>query len=142
MPKEQKEGCIFCRIVKGEIPCQKVYEDNEILSFLDIGPVNPGHVLVVPKKHFATLLDLPDTLSAPMLAICKKIAVAQIKALGSQGFNLGINNFPASGQVIPHVHFHVMPRYPNDGLKLWPNKKYEKQSEAEEIAKKLRENLK
>ena len=111
--------CIFCKIVKGEIPSHKVYEDNYVLAFLDIHPVNPGHTLVIPKEHHTDLLDTPPDLLAKLLQTIVKIAPVITKAVGAAGFNLGVNNGAAAGQIIFHTHFHIMPRFSSDGHKLW-----------------------
>jgi histidine triad (HIT) family protein len=130
------EECIFCKIIKGEIPCSKVYEDDKVIAFLDIGPVNKGHALVVPKEHHKDLLDTPNELLADTIKAVKKIAKAVLKATGTEGFNIGVNNGKIAGQVVMHLHFHIMPRLENDGLKLWPQGKYS-EGEIDEIARKI-----
>lgn len=132
--------CIFCKIIKGEIPTDKVYEDKAALAFLDISPVNKGHVLVIPKQHFETLLDLPDKVLHQTMKIVKKTAKAVMLALNADGFNISMNNFGAAGQIVSHVHFHVIPRFSKDGLKHWPGKEY-KGNESKEIAKKISSKL-
>lgn len=108
--------CIFCRIIQGEIPCAKVYEDDFVLSFLDINPINTGHTLVVPKKHCATLFEIsPEELQACMLA-AQRLAKAVFNAVGATGLNLLQNNFRSAGQLIDHVHFHLIPRNEEDGF--------------------------
>ena len=117
--------CIFCKIVRGEIPCAKVYEDNLVLSFLDINPINPGHTLVLPKAHYASLLDVdPEALKACVVA-AKKISTAVYQGIKADGLNFLQNNFRAAGQLIDHVHFHLIPRYEGDGfMTTWPGKPY------------------
>ena len=117
--------CIFCKIAKGEIPCAKVYEDDMVLSFLDINPINPGHTLVLPKSHYRTLFEVdPETLEACILA-SQKISEAVYKGVKAAGLNFLQNNFRAAGQLIEHVHFHLIPRFENDGfLTSWPGKEY------------------
>jgi histidine triad (HIT) family protein len=117
-------GCIFCKIVKGEIPSEKIYEDSEVLAFLDIFPVNKGHALVIPKKHYETIMDLPDELLAKVAVAVKKVSAAVKKATNAEGISIGQSNHPEAGQAIPHVHFHVMPRYANDGFRHWKQGKY------------------
>ncbi len=134
-------NCIFCRIVKGEIPAAKVYENHRYIAFLDITPVNPGHVLVIPKEHYEDLMKTPDSILDGMLNDAKKIAAAVLKAVGAEGFNLGINIGPVSGQVVPHLHIHIMPRFPGDGYALWHGKPY-KEGEMQNVAEKIRQNLK
>ncbi len=113
--------CIFCKIIRKEIPSENfVYENDKIVAFLDIAPSSPGHTLVVPKAHYADLLETPDDVLADIMSRTKKIAVAIMKAVSAQGFNTICNTKPAAGQVIFHTHFHIIPRFPNDGLKHWP----------------------
>ena len=120
----EHSDCIFCRIVQGEIPCAKVYEDAHILAFLDLGPVREGHVLVIPKEHHANLLETPDILAPAIFAALRKVGRAVMKAMGATGFNVLQNNFPASGQAVFHVHWHIIPRTDGDGLTLWPQGSY------------------
>ncbi len=132
--------CIFCKIVKGEIPSYKVYEDDKALAFLDIGPVNKGHTLIIPKEHHETVLDMPDELLAHISIITKKIAKGVMQGMEVKGFNIVQNNFKVSGQIIPHYHIHIIPRLEDDGLKTWPQGEY-KENEAEEIVKKIKNSI-
>ncbi|MCC8193503.1 MAG: HIT family protein [Deltaproteobacteria bacterium] len=116
------ESCIFCRIAKGELPSIKIYEDDDILAFLDINPVSSGHTLVIPKGHYETLLDIPDALGAKMTPALARIGRAIMTATKADGFNCLQNNFAASGQIVFHSHWHVIPRFDGDGLKQWPHK--------------------
>lgn len=135
--------CIFCRIHKGEIPAQKVYEDARCFAILDINPVASGHVLVLPKDHHETWTDLPPDLAADLSKASQKIAVAVKKATGSEGFNLLMNNHRCSGQAIFHAHFHVIPRKTNDGIKFnWMTKPYASPAEQEKVAGQIRDALK
>lgn len=129
--------CVFCKIIKGEIPCNSVYEDDMVLAFLDIKPVNPGHVLVIPKKHFANLEEIDDNYLQAVIMVVKKIAKQLKDKLNILGYNLIMNNDPVAGQEIPHLHFHIIPRQENDNLKLFSGRDY-KEGEVEEIIKKLR----
>jgi len=129
--------CIFCKIIAGEIPSFKVYEDNNVLAFLDINPVNPGHTLVVPKKHFANIEEADEETLCRLIKILKKVGLSLKKNLAAPGYNVQVNNDPASGQIVPHLHFHVTPRILGDGLALWPQKKY-KENEAEEVLNKIK----
>ena len=124
------------KIINGEIPCSKVYEDNKVIAFLDIAPVNKGHTLVLPKEHHKDITDTPADILAEVMKVVKKVAKAVMKVTGAEGFNLGVNNGKVAGQLVMHLHFHIMPRFENDGLKLWEGKKYEGKEE-EEIAKKI-----
>jgi len=116
--------CIFCRIAAGEAPAAPVLETPLILAFLDIAPVNYGHTLVIPKAHHQNLLDLPDALWTEMGRVCRRVAQALRATLYAQGFNIGMNNFEAAGQVVFHAHIHVIPRYYSDGLQLFPQESY------------------
>lgn len=109
------EECLFCKIVMGEIPSDKVYEDSEVIAFLDINPRNPGHTLVVPKKHYETILEMPENEAAELFKTVKKMAVAVKKGMKADGISIGQSNERAAGQVIPHVHFHVIPRFLSEG---------------------------
>lgn len=129
-------SCIFCKIIKKEIPRYKIYEDKDVLAFLDINPVNPGHTLVISKKHFANFEEIPDEELCKIIKVVKKIGKTIIKSLEVKGYNVQVNNNPIAGQVVPHIHFHIIPRIENDGLQLWPQGKYEK-GEAEEVMKKM-----
>ncbi len=106
--------CIFCKIVNREIPCEKVYEDDSVVAFLDIFPAAPGHILIVPKSHFDTMINTPDHLLAHLVTVSKKAACALMRGLGAQGVNLLQNNGEVAGQIVPHVHFHVVPRFRDD----------------------------
>ncbi len=116
--------CIFCKIVKGEIPCNKVYEDDNVLVLLDIAPVNKGHCLVIPKEHHVDIFETPDELLAEMAKVVKKTAIAVKEGVGVEGVNVKINNGKVAGQVVFHHHIHVIPRFEGDGLNLWSGKSY------------------
>ncbi len=133
--------CIFCKIIKGDIPSSKIYEDDKVIAFLDIAPANKGHALVVPKEHYETLLDLPDELRSHMMSVVKDIARAQSSSLGNQGFNVLINNYKEAGQVVPHVHFHVIPRFGKEAMCLnWKPQKY-RGKELDEFKDKIKKFL-
>jgi len=129
--------CIFCKIVAGEIPSYRIYEDKETLAFLDVGPVNYGHTLVIPKKHVENLETIDEETLGKVVMTVKKVGRSIKTGLGAKGYNIGLNNDQVAGQIIPHLHFHVMPRTEGDGLKLWPQGKYG-EGEAEEAMKKLK----
>ncbi len=133
--------CLFCKIITKEIPSTSVYEDEDVYAFLDIHPNNPGHALVVPKKHCQGFLDCdPSTVTKWILAT-QKIAQAMSKGLALEGLNLQQNEGEVAGQIIRHLHIHIIPRYANDKLKHWPGKAYATPQEAEMIAKKIREGM-
>ncbi len=117
--------CVFCKIVAGEIPSARVLEADAAVAFLDIHPVNHGHVLLVPKEHHATLADLPDEAAAETAALLPRLARAVIKATGAEGLNLIVNNGRCAGQTIDHVHWHLIPRFGDDAVNWpWPHTQY------------------
>ena len=132
--------CIFCKIVNGEIPSEKLYDDENVFAFLDIAPVNKGHALVIPKKHYETIFDVPDDELQKLAVAVKKVASAVKKAVNAEGVSIAMSNYKAAGQVVPHAHFHIMPRFENDGLKLWPQGKYE-EGEMKQFGEKIRKTL-
>ena len=132
--------CIFCKIAAGEIPCDKVYENEKTFAFLDLNPVNKGHLLVIPKEHHANLLEMPDALLGEISKTTKKVAKAMLRVTKADGFNVVQNNEPAAGQTVFHFHKHIIPRLKDDGLKPWPAKSYE-EGESEKIADKIRSIL-
>ena len=120
-----EDKCIFCKIVKGDIPCAKVFEDDKILSFLDIAPANKGHALIITREHYETLLDMPDDVLDDMMVQARKVARAMSSALGNEGFNILMNNKEVAGQLVPHAHIHIIRRFAGDGISLnWRPKKY------------------
>ncbi|MBU0662841.1 MAG: HIT family protein [Candidatus Diapherotrites archaeon] len=136
---EEKE-CIFCKIIEGEIPSDKIYEDEQTFAFLDIAPTTKGHALIVAKNHAENIEAVSEDDLCAMAATVKKIGKAIMDALGVEGYNVIINNRKAAGQVVPHVHFHIIPRYPDDGLKLWAQGKYAG-NEGAEHAEKIKKAL-
>lgn len=128
---------IFLKIINREIPAHIVYEDDLVIAFLDIMPVNKGHTLVVPKKHFVNILDGDPDILAHMIKTAQKIAQAQVKELGAEGFNLVVNNGVAGGQEVMHAHFHVVPRYTNDNAYPKPSHVECSKEEFVEIKEKL-----
>jgi histidine triad (HIT) family protein len=130
------DTCIFCKIVKGEIPSTKLYEDDQVLSFLDIAPVNIGHALVIPKEHFENILETPEDIMAHMMRVVKKISHG-LEALNPDGININMNNKSAAGQVVFHSHIHVIPRYTGDGFGMWHGKRGYKDGEKDEVAEKI-----
>ncbi len=109
------EECVFCGIGAGKIPSKKVYEDSNSVAFLDINPRNPGHTLVIPKKHATTLSDMSPKDAGTLFSSVQKVAVAVKEATKADGISIVQNNGKAAGQVVPHVHFHVIPRFETEG---------------------------
>ena len=111
--------CIFCQIVSGQIPSSKVYEDEEVLAFLDITQVTKGHTLVIPKKHYRNMLEMDAEAASSLFARVPKIAQQMREKLGASGVNIINNNEEAAGQTVFHTHVHLLPRFDaTDGLKL------------------------
>ncbi len=125
------DTCIFCKIVSGEIPSNKIYEDDKVVAFLDIAPVNKGHSLVISKGHYIDIHETPEETIADMMKVAKKISKGIKESVGADGINIHMNNEKASGQVIFHAHIHVIPRHTDDGLPNWPTKKYSEEEFAE-----------
>lgn len=133
---------VFEKIVGREIPAEIVYEDDRMLAFMDIGPIIKGHVLVIPKIPYNCITDAPDDVVAGLIQLCKRIAAVQIAALGADGVNIMQNNGSAAGQEVPHLHFHVIPRFDGDGHHWnWAAKKYDNAGEMASLADKIRGGL-
>ena len=117
--------CLFCKIVQGAIPAATVLETDRAIAFLDIHPVNPGHVLLVPKPHHATLADLPEAQAAHAAALLPRLCRAIRAATGADGLNVIINNGRVAGQTIDHGHWHIIPRFAADAVRWpWPHVQY------------------
>ena len=114
-----KSDCIFCKIAKGEIPSKKIYERNNFFSIPDANPIVKGHSLVISKKHFDNILEMPSSLGRELLDCVKQTAIKLMKEQKIDGFNVINNNFEAAGQVVKHVHFHIIPRKKEDNLKFF-----------------------
>ncbi len=133
--------CVFCKIVSGDIPAIKIYEDEETLAFLDIQPVSEGHALVVPKDHFENMYATPAETWCRVMLTVQKVAEAVRHAMNADGINLEMNNEPAAGQLVMHAHMHIVPRHNDDGLKHWPGKAYKSPAEANSVAEKIKTEL-
>lgn len=108
-------NCLFCKIISGEIPCYKVYEDDYALAFLDIHPCSKGHTVVIPKKHVTNIEEV-ETTDWQNLSEALKKTVDKIQSIVKpDGMNVGLNNNPVAGQAVPHLHWHIIPRYEGDG---------------------------
>ncbi len=134
------EDSIFTKIIKREIPAEILYEDGLTLAFLDIAPVSPGHTLVIPKKQIKNIFDTDDATLAAVMQTVRKIAPAVRDAVGADGLNVHSNHGAAAGQVVFHLHFHLIPRFKDDGFIMWPHTEY-KEAEAKELAEKIRSKL-
>lgn len=137
-PKTGSADCIFCKIVEGGLSAYRVYEDGNVLAFLDIFPIHPGHTLIIPKKHYADIFDTPESDLQSIIAVAKKISLAVMRATKADAINIGMNNKPASGQVVMHTHLHVIPRFKDDGLKTWPQRPYGSDAEKAKTAETIK----
>lgn len=132
---------VFSKIIAREIPADIIYEDDHVLAFLDITPVQPGHTLVVPKTESLNLLHISDESWGKVMETVRMLAPAIMKATGASGINLMMNNNEAAGQVVMHTHVHLIPRFTDDGLKLWHGAPYESPEAAKRMAEKIKGSL-
>lgn len=130
------EKTVFEKIVAGEIPCSKIYEDNETMAFLDIYPNSKGHTLVIPKKLYKDIYELDEQISAKLMQTVVKVSKAIKKGLKCDGINVIMNNESSAGQIIFHAHIHIIPRYENDGG-YWNKKINYSEEEKQEIIEKI-----
>jgi len=141
MTPDTPEDCVFCRIIRGDLPCEKVFENEDFLAFLDLRPVNPGHTLVIPKQHYPDYLSMPPELLCAFAEPVQRVAAAVMDVTESDGWNLLQNNGAAAKQVVFHVHFHVIPRnWADDGLKKSPREELTRE-ETKDLGKRLRAAL-
>ena len=133
--------CVFCKMVEGQIPVTKVYEDQAVMAFLDIAPVSRGHTLLIPKQHFSRLHDCPAEHLAKVCSSLGTVSAAVASAMNADGYNVLCNTGRAAGQVVEHLHFHIIPRRTGDGLFThWPASRYE-QGKIEQVAQEIRKHL-
>lgn len=107
------ENCIFCKIIAGDIPCHKLYEDDRVLAFLDVGPLSTGHALVIPKAHAVTVGELADEDAAAVGRVLPRLTRAIAEATGCEAYNVLVNTGKPAGQLVMHVHFHIIPKPPD-----------------------------
>ena len=131
-------NCRFCQIIAGDEAAHVVFEGEQTLAFLDNRPLFPGHSLLVPRDHYETLGDLPDELIEPLFEAARLLSVAIPKAMKKPGSFVAMNNVVS--QSVPHLHVHVVPRKPKDGLRgfFWPRTKYESEDQMREVAQRVR----
>lgn len=134
-------NCVFCKIIAGSIPAGVVYRDDACLAFLDVQPLAPGHVLLVPLDHYDQIQQLPASVAGRLMSVVPRLAASVLKATGAAGLNLLQNNGGVAGQVVPHVHFHLIPRSANDGLGFRWNPRAYAEGEAERMAAALKGEL-
>lgn len=131
-------NCIFCKLANGEIPTATLYEDDDFRVILDAGPASKGHALILPKKHYANLYELPDEVAAKVLVLAKKMITKLTDVLGCDGYNIVQNNGEAAGQTVFHFHLHMIPRYKNDRVGLGWSMGELKEEDKNEILDKLK----
>jgi len=135
------QECIFCKIVAGEIPAARIFEDDQVLAFLDVGPIHEGHTLIVPKTHCPRLDACDPTVLAAVVSTAGRIARAVVAVTGCDGYNCLCNNGKAAGQHVDHMHFHIIPRFHQDGVfSKWPAGAYA-EGRLEAVADLIREKL-
>ncbi|HVM10754.1 MAG TPA: HIT family protein [Acidimicrobiales bacterium] len=134
-------GCVFCGIISGSVDATIVLDEPEVVGFLDVRPVFPGHVLVVPRAHHETLVDLPVDQLPVVFGAAQLVAAAVVEGLGCDGSFVAMNN--TVSQSVPHLHVHVVPRRRKDGLRgfFWPRQRYDGPAEMDEYAQKIRSAL-
>jgi histidine triad (HIT) family protein len=139
---DMEEECIFCKMVSKQIPVAVVYDDDAVLAFLDINPIAKGHTLVITKKHYETFLGVAQNDLKGLIEAIQKISVAIVKATGAEGFNVLQNSGEVAGQRIPHAHFHIVPRFKDDGVPIGnePRGKYEG-NEIQELMNKIKNEI-
>lgn len=131
-------SCIFCSIIAGEIPSAQVYRDQDFVVIMDKYPINKGHTLVIPVKHYDTLLHMPPAEVGRLYAAVPAVAKAVVSAVGADGFNIGQNNGIAANQIVPHVHVHVIPRFADDSPDgKWPARRVAEMRELAALAEKI-----
>lgn len=140
MPKTER-NCGFCKIIRGEVPSHPVFEDEVSFAFLDHRPLFVGHLLLAPKVHYETLVDLPAGLIAPLFGSAQLLARAVEEGMAAEGSFIAINN--RVSQSVPHLHIHVVPRRKGDGLKgfFWPRHAYKNNDEIVRVQQTLREAI-
>ena len=131
------KDCLFCKIIRSELPSEKVYEDADTYAFLNIHPVNYGHTLVIPKSHAENIHDIPSEDFCALMETARKLSTIVKESTGAEGINIGINNGSVAGQIIFHLHVHIIPRLPDDGHRHWHGKDYQR-DELGVIAAKIR----
>ncbi len=134
--------CLFCRIVSGEVPSYMVYEDEAVVSFLDIFPANAGHALVVPRVHYEGVSEVPGPEMAKLAVAVQKVAGAIKAGYGLEGLNILVNEGKVAGQLIPHLHVHVIPRFPKDGVATPSGASKASEEELEKAREVIRKHIK
>ena len=135
-------SCIFCQILEGKMPAHVVYEDDLVIAFLDIYPINAGHTLIVPKQHAELLSALPEETAGRMFQVAQKVEKAlRSTSVHLEGANFVLNNGRAAGQEVPHAHLHVVPRFPGDGVRFQFQQKRAERDQLERCTLEIRKVL-
>ncbi len=129
--------CLFCQIAQKKLPAKIIWENDKLITFVDIKPINLGHLLIIPKQHSENLFSLPNDIWPQLGPAMVKLSKAVKIATGADGINIGMNNGQAAGQAVFHSHFHIIPRFKNDGYKNWSNQKNFTENDLDQIAKKI-----
>ena len=133
----KKDDCIFCKLANGVFPTNSIYEDEDFNVILDAGPATKGHALILPKEHYANLFELPDETASKVMVLAKKMATHMKEKLNCDGFNLVQNNGPCAGQTVFHFHYHLIPRYEDDGQNILWEPTSPKEEDQKELCKLL-----
>lgn len=134
--------CVFCSIVNKKSEAAHIFENDEFIAFMDKYPINNGHTLVLPKKHYETIHDMPLDETGKLFSLSTHLAKAVIKAVNADGFTIGQNNGEAANQIVPHVHVHIVPRFNNDSeVGRWPSRKTASMEELNDVAAKIRKHI-
>lgn len=141
MTLNKNDDCIFCRIAERKSPCAELYSDDLVMAFLDIAPVNKGHALVIPKAHYQDIFEMPATMGEALIRAQQHVGNAIMAATKAEGLNIYMNNKAAAGQVVFHAHWHLIPRFSNDSLRLWPQHVYDDTEEMLQLAAEIRKKL-
>lgn len=133
--------CIFCKIIAGEIPAYKIYEDNNFIAILDINPIHIGHTLIIPKAHFINIFDAPEEILPKIGPLAQKLARAIKESVRADGINIGWNNESSAGQIIFHSHIHIIPRFEGDGFAHWQGQDINTPTDFENTQKSIKKAL-
>lgn len=136
------KSCIFCSIIADQEPGAQVYRDSNFMVIMDKYPINPGHTLVMPTKHYENLLQMPPAEVGRLYSLVPAVAKAVVAAVKADGFNVGQNNGIAANQIVPHVHIHVVPRFHDDSPDgKWPARRVAPQDELAKMASKIKKEI-
>ena len=135
-----QEETLFAKIIRREIPAEIIYEDDDVLAFLDIKPNNPGHTLIIPKVWSKNILDISSESWSKVTEVVRLLAPKVMRAVEAEGVNIKMNNEPTAGQEVLHTHVHIIPRFKTDGFTYWPSTEYP-EGEMAKVAEKIRQQI-